>query len=566
MRRPYFGNPERRLADLRADAVAGLTTAIMLVPQSMAYAMLAGLPPQVGLYAAVIPPAIYAFFGTSRQLAVGPVAMDSLLVAVTVSALTPQGSEDYVPLAVLLALLVGIMQVLMGFMRLGFLTNFLGTPVLSGFTSAAALVIGLNQLEHVLGIDLPGGTNVFAILGAALGHLGDIQPATLILGVGSLAILLILKRYARKIPGALVVVVITTVLVTTLGLSGQVAVVGVVPSGLPAPSMPELHLDLWEQLLPGAFAIALVGFMESISVSKALAARHGYKVGSSQELIALGAANFGGAFFGAYPITGGFSRSAVNAQAGARSNLAGLITALLVLVALSFLTPYFHDLPKAALAAIIMTAVFGLVDLDEPRRLWRVHRVDFVLLIVTFVATLALGIQKGILTGVLAAIAFFVVRSTRPHFAVLGRKPGTDAFRNVRNHPDVELTPGVLMVRFDATFYFGNVSFLETTLERLERESEEPLHTVILDFASVNGLDSSADAALLALAQAYRARGIRFAIAQAKRPVLDVMERSGLASTLGADAYHLTLGDALERGQESAGSSEGSEASMASSS
>lgn len=544
--RPYFGNPSERWSDLRSDLIAGLTTAIMLVPQAMAYAMLAGLPPQVGLYAAVVPPAIYALLGTSRQLAVGPVAMDSLLVATTVAALKPSGLPEYVALAVLLAFIVGVMQIVMGLLRLGFLTNFLGTPVISGFTSAAALVIGLNQLKHLLGLtDLPRTTNVFSIVGSALERLDQVEPMTLALGLGSIAALELRKRFAPKVPGALVVVGSTTLLVWALGLHDSVAIVGEVPAGLPAPALPDLRLELWSTLLPGAFAIALVGFMESISVSKAIAQREGYKVHSSQELIALGAANLGGSFFGAYPVTGGFSRSAVNAQAGAKSNLAGLVTAVLVLLALSFLTPAFYFLPKTALAAIIMVAVFGLIDLAEPLRLWRVHKIDFGLLVVTFVATLALGIQNGIATGALAAIATFVVRSTRPHYAVLGRMPGSHAFRKRENHPEVETLPGVLVVRFDAQFYFGNVSFLESTLEKLEAEMKEDLRWVVLDFASVNALDSSADGALLNLARQYRERGIGFRIAQAKRPVLSVMERSGLAEQMGADAYHLTLDDAL---------------------
>lgn len=532
-------------SDLWSDGLAGLTTAIMLVPQAMAYAMLAGLPPEVGLYAAVVPPAIYAFLGTSRQLAVGPVAMDSLLVAVAVGAIAEAGSGEYIALAVLLAFLAGVLQIAMGLVRLGFLTNFLGTPVISGFTSAAALIIGLNQLKHLLGVDLARSTNVFAILGGAVSKLAETKGETVIIGALSIAVLVLLKRRAPKAPRALVVVVAGTLAVSLLGLEEEVAIVGTVPRGLPAPSLPELRLELWSKLLPSAFTIALVGFMESISVSRALAARGGYKVDSNQELVALGAANLGGSFFGAYPVTGGFSRSAVNAQAGAKTNLSGLITAALVLLALMFLTPLFYHLPKAALAAIIITAVFGLIDLKEPRRLWRVHRTDLALLVVTFAATLVLGIQQGILFGVLSAMAVFVFGTTRPHFAVLGRIPGTHAFRNIRNHPEVETLPGVLLVRFDAQFYFGNVSFLEDTLESLEAEAKEPLHAVVLDFGSVNRLDSSADNALRALAQGYRQRGVLFRIAQAKRPVLSVMERSGLASLLGPDAYHLTLDDAL---------------------
>lgn len=536
--------PRYQRQNLGADILAGLTTAIMLVPQAMAYAMLAGLPPEVGLYAAVIPPAIYAFMGTSRQLAVGPVAMDSLLVAVALAPLAEGGSAEYVALAVLLALMVGLLQIGMGLLRMGFVTNFLSNPVISGFTSAAALIIGLNQLKHMTGLELIRGASIFGILSETIARFTEVSGLTLAMGCASFVALILLKRVAPKVPRALVVVVLATLVTWGLDLS-SVAIVGSVPAGLPAPSLPEVRWELWGTLMPSAVAIALVGFMESISVSKALASQAGYKVQSSQELVALGAANLGGAFFSAYPITGGFSRSAVNAQAGARTNLSGLVTAGLVFIALSFFTPLFYYLPKTALAAIIMAAVFGLIDLKEPLRLWRVHRADFVILVLTFLATLGLGIQQGILIGILASLGLFLLRSTRPHYAVLGRLPGTNAYRNVLNHPAAETLPGVLVVRFDDEFYFGNVSFLESTLERIEAAAKWPYHAIVFDFSSVNQLDSTADQAVRELALSYRKRGVLFRIAEAKRPVLTVMERSGLAELLGEDAYYLTIADAV---------------------
>ncbi len=533
-----------RRADLPGDLLAGLTTAIMLVPQAMAYALLAGLPPQVGLYAAVVPPAIYALFGRSPHLAVGPVAMDSLLVAVAVGAIASSGTDEYLAIAVLLALMTGLIQVLMGLFRLGFLTNFLSAPVISGFTSAAAFLIGLTQIPAVLGV-APVKGGFFEQLLALAGQLDQTRPAALIVGLASVGVLVALKRWVPKVPRALVVVVGGTAAVTLLGLAAEVPIVGPVPAGLPPPTVPELRPDLWATLLPSAFAIALVGFMEAISVAKALALRSGIKVFPNQELVAIGAANLGGSFFSAFPVTGGFSRSAVQEQAGARTPLAGLVTAAVVLLALSLLTPWFHDLPKGALAAIILTAVASLVDVREPLRLWRVHRPDFFLLLLTFLATLGFGILHGLAAGVLASMAWFVYRSTRPHFAVLGWLPGTSAFRNVQHHPGAKTWPGVLLVRFDSQFYFGNVSFLEATLERLEAEAADPVRSVVLDFAAVNGLDASADAALFRLVDSYRERGISVRIAQAKRPVLEVMERSGLAASLGPDAQHLTLADAV---------------------
>jgi len=524
-----------RRENLRDDLMAGLTTAIMLVPQGMAYAMLAGLDPIVGLYASLVPLALYSLLGTSRQLAVGPVAMVSLLVAQGIGPLAEGGTEAYLGYAVLLALMVGVMQLGMGLFRLGFLVNFLSHPVVSGFTSAAALIIGFSQLKHLLGVDIARSKNVFHILESAVSQASEWHVATLVISVTAIAALLLLKRFAPRFPRALAVVVLGTLAVVGLGLSeGGVRIVGDVPAGLPAPSLPGVSADALTQLLPMALTISLVSFMESISVAKAFARRHRYEIDANQELVALGAANVAGSFFQAYPVTGGFSRTAVNDQAGAKTPLAGLVTAAIVGLALLFLTPLFYSLPKAVLAAIIMTAVFGLVDLHEVKHLWEVKRADLALLVLTFVATLGIGIEEGILVGVAASLAVFVVRTTRPHMAVLGRREDGTC-RNVDRYGDATLTPGVLAVRLDAQLYFGNVSFLREQLARLEREQTTPVSTVVLDASGMNQLDSSAETALETLFHEYEARGIQLVIAGAKGPVRDVMKRSGLWAKLGED-------------------------------
>lgn len=536
---------ERR--NLRADVSAGVTTAVMLIPQAMAYAMLAGLPPIVGLYASTIPLVLYALFGSSRELAVGPVAMDSLLVATTLAPIAVAGSSEYVGLAVLLALMVGVIAAGLGLARAGFLVNFLSRPVVSGFTSAAALIIGLSQLQHLLGVELPRSQQVFAILGAAARSIGEVEPHTLLIGLASVAALVGLKRFAPKVPRGLAVVTAATVGVWAFGLDARgVAVVGDVPAGLPAPSLPAVDLGMMVDLAPAAFVIALVGFMEAVSVAKAYASQRGYEISANQELIGIGAANVGAALVGGYPVTGGFSRTAVNAQAGARTPLAGLVTSGVVVGTLLFLTPLFYFLPKAVLAAVIMTAVFGLIDLQQVRHLWRVDRADLALLVLTFLATLALGIQAGIGVGVGASLLWFVIQTTRPHAAVLGRLPGTSAYRNVERHPHAERFDGVLLLRIDASFYFGNVSFLKELVRDTLAEQAFPVHTVIVDASSINRLDSSANDALGAMAKSLSDGGIRLVLAGLKGPVSDALERSGVYREVAGERPFLSVHDAVE--------------------
>lgn len=537
--------------DLRGDLLGGLTTAVMLIPQGMAYAMLAGLPPIVGLYASVVPLVVYALLGTSRQLAVGPVAMVSLLVAGGVGALVEQGSDQYLAYAVMLMVMVGGMQLLMGLGRLGFLVNFLSHPVLSGFTSAAALIIGLSQLKHLLGVNIPRSHHVHEIVLGAVERAGEINGITLAIGVASVAVLVALKRLAPRFPRALAVVVGSTLAVWGLGLHGHgVGIVGDVPAGLPAFAVPSLDPAAMRSLLPTALTIALVGFMESIAVARAFARRHKVEVDANQELVGLGAANLVGSMFGGYPVTGGFSRTAVNDQAGARTPAAAIVTAGVIALTLLFLTPLFHFLPNAVLAAIIMTAVFGLVDLAEVKHLWQVDRADLVLLVITFLATLGFGIEQGILAGVGASMLWFVVRSTRPHHAVLGRVGDAGEWRNVQRDQAAVPVAGVLAVRMDAQFYYGNVSFLKDTLQRLEAEALQrdggPLIAVVVDATAMNQLDSSAAGALRQLVEDYAARGVAFYLAGVKGPVMDTLRRAHLVELIGEDRLPLRVEHAVQ--------------------
>ena len=527
--------PHYRPADLRADTMAGVTTAVMLVPQAMAYAMLAGLPPIVGLYAALVPPAVYAVFGTSRQLSVGPVAMDSLLTASALAALSLVDTPSYVAAAVLLAALVGAVQLVLGLARAGFVVNFLSRPVISGFTSAAALIIATSQLSHIFGLSLPRGP-VHEVWWAALSALPSWHLPTLAIALVAFVLLRGLRRRWPRFPAALAAVVATTVAYLVLDLEGAgVRVVGEVPAGLPVVAPPRFDTAWMRELVPAALTIALVSFMESISVGTHFARSNGQDVDANKELIALGAANLGGSLVGGYPVAGGFSRTAVNARAGARTGLASLTTAVTVGLTLVAFTPAFHDLPKATLAAIIGAAVVSLIDWRTPRRLWRVDRHDFWLLAITFAATLWLGISQGIVTGIGLSVLSFVVRSTRPHYAVLGRVKDTEAYLNVRRHADVQTFPEVLVVRIDAQLYFGNVSFLRQTLHALEADRQGKLRAVVFDASGINQLDSSALDALEDFDAEAGQRGIRVVYSAVKGPVRDMMERGGLLQRLRRD-------------------------------
>ena len=532
-------------SNVRADAAAGLTVAVMLVPQAMAYAMLAGLPPVVGLYAATLPLFAYALFGTSRQLAVGPVAMVSLMVASGVGALATPGSAEYIALAALLALMVGVLQVAMGTLRLGFVVNFLSRPVISGFTAAAAVIIALSQLKHLLGVAIPRGLP-HETLAAAIDLLPQTNGPTLLIGLLAIGMLLGLRKVAPRAPGALIVVVLTTLLTRWLDLRAVgVSVVGDVPAGLPALHVPELTTQMLLDLAPSALAISLVGFVGAISVARVFATKHNYRIDANSELIGLGIANLASGFVGGYAVTGGFARSAVNDQAGARTPMAAMVTGAAMLIALAWLTGLFADLPTATLAAIIMVAVTRLVDPAEVAHLWRVKRADLAMMAVTFFATLGVGVQEGIATGVGLSMLWFVTARTRPNYAVLGRLPGTTVYRNVKNYPEATTHEGVLALRFDAAIYYGNVSFLLETLQREEAAMASPLREVVLDASGVNDLDSSAARALQQLTRDYRDRNVTLRFAAVKRPVMEVMHKTGLVDDVSSCNFFHTVADAI---------------------
>ena len=542
----------------KSDLSAGLTVGVMLIPQGMAYAMIAGLPPIYGLYASLVPIVVYALLGTSRQLAVGPVAMVSLLTASSVSVIAESGTDQYILLAITLAFMVGAIQFLLGLFRLGFLVNFLSHPVISGFTSAAALIIGFSQLKHLMGVDIPRSHHVHEIIINAIQQIHNTNIITFLIGAAGIGIILFLKKYYKSIPSQLVAVIFGIVLVYGFSLIDKgVSIVADIPSGLPSFSAPSFSMDIWSSLTASALAIALVSFMESIAVAKAIHAKHkDYKLDANQELIGLGMANIIGSFFKSYPVTGGFSRTAVNDQAGAKTTLASILSVILIVFSLFFLTPLFYYLPKTILASIIMVAVFGLIDFKEAKHLWQSDKRDFVMLFVSFIATLFLGIEQGIAIGVILSLAVMIFKSSRPHLAVLARIPGSNVYRNVDRFDDLEDRDDVLILRFDAQLYFANIQYFREKIEELSSKMGDNLKAIVISAESINNIDSSAVHMLKDLISDLDKEGVKLVFASVIGPVRDIMKNSGLIDKFGNDRFYLNIQeavDAIHSGEEKEG-------------
>jgi len=543
---------------LRSDLSAGLTVGVMLIPQGMAYALIAGMPPIYGLYASLVPLIIYGLFGSSRQLAVGPVAIVSLLVAAGVSPLAAGDPERYVALALLLALMVGVLQLAMGLLRFGFLTNFLSHPVLAGFTSAAAIVIGASQIKHLVGVDLPGTNQVHELVLALAANWRDIHLPTFFLGAVAIGLLVGLKRWRKAFPGALVVVAISTAAVALLGWQeAGIRVVGTVPGGLPTPMLPFggtrgaegsaalVDLGAMWQLLPVALTISLVGFMESIAVAKVYATRHRYALDANRELVGLGLANLVGSFFRAFPTTGGFSRTAVNDQAGARTTVATLVAASIIGLTLLLLTGLFRTLPNAVLAAIVMVAVANLVNWKEAVHLWHADRRDLALMGLTFAATLFVGIEEGIVVGVLASLAALVYETSRPHVAVCGRLPDSETWLNVQHHPEAEEAPGIVVFRIDSGLSFANAEYVRERVQLLAVTEPAPAD-LVFDFHAVNGVDSTSLHQLGEILTDLEQYGIEPWFAGVKWPVMERLRRVGFDERVGPERFFHEVSAAIQ--------------------
>lgn len=548
-------------ADFGGDAIAGLVVAIMVVPQGMAYATLAGLPPEIGLYASIAPLVAYALFGTSRALAVGPVAVLSLMTATSLAGLVEPGTAAYAEAAVILALLGGAMLLALGLLRLGFLVNFLSHSVLSGFISASAILIALGQVKTLLGIDMPRVSS-FADTAIQLArNAGSLNPVTAAIGLAAAALLFYIRKpLARRLkargvrpgiaepltkmgPLLAVALGIAAVVVFDLARGAGVKVVGDIPVGLPPLAFPRFDADLWQALAGGAALIALVGYVESVSVAKTLASKRRERVDPDQELIGLGAANLAAGVTGGYPVTGGFARSVVNFAAGARTPFAAVITAVLTALTVATVAAAFRYLPHAVLAAVIVVAVLPLVDVAALTRAWRYDRADALTLAATFVSVLAIGIELGIAVGAALSLAIHLYRTSRPHIAVVGRVGTSEHFRNVERHK-VETLPQVLAVRIDESLYFPNAADLEDRILAMVAERKELKHVVLIASA-VNSIDAAALETLETLIAHLRDSGVTLHLAEVKGPVMDRLRRSDLLEKLAPGRVFLSTHEAM---------------------
>jgi SulP family sulfate permease len=546
---------------LSGDVTAGLVVAVMLVPQGMAYALLAGLPPQVGLYASIFPIMLYAAFGSSRVLAVGPVAIVSLMVASALTPLATPGSVAFTELAFTLAFLCGLCSLALGLLRIGFLINFISLPVLAGFTSAAALIIGASQLSHLLGIEIARTESLPAILGTAAEKLGQINLPTLAIGGMSLVLLLgrealaeALTRYGvlgersgsllgKAMP--LVAAALATLLSWQLQLAStwNVKIVGVIPAGLPSPVRPMLDLDTLQRLLPAALVICLVGFLESVSVAKSLASKRRQNVNANQELVALGTANLAAAFSGAYPVSGSFSRSVVNFGAGANSQLAALVTGGFIALSLIALMPLLYHLPLTVLAAIIIMAAISLLDFSGLQRAWRYSRAEGASYVVTFLAVLAIGVLEGMLVGVATSLAMHLWHTSRPHIAVVGQVGEGNVFRNVLKYK-TRTYEGVLLLRVDESLYFANANYLENAVLRYVAANPKVKH-VILICTSVNAIDASGLETLEILIGRLKDAGVTLHLAAVKMFLFDALDRMDFVAKLAPGRIFLSTHEAV---------------------
>ncbi|KQB95405.1 sulfate:proton symporter [Loktanella sp. 1ANDIMAR09] len=545
-----WGQTYNRTA-LSNDLVAALIVTIMLIPQSLAYALLAGLPAEAGLYASIVPIMLYAVFGTSRALAVGPVAVVSLMTAAALSNIVEQGTMGYAVAALSLAALSGAILLAMGLFRLGFIANFLSHPVIAGFITASGIIIAASQLKHILGISAEGH-NLLELVISLAAHLGETNWITAIIGILATGFLFwvrkglkpLLKRFGLSDSltgvfvktGPVVVVVATTAAVWGLGLADQgVSIVGEVPQSLPPLTLPSFSPDLLWQLLLPAFLISIIGFVESISVAQTLAAKKRQRIDPDQELIGLGAANIGASLTGGFPVTGGFSRSVVNFDAGAETPAAGAFTAIGLAIAALALTPLIYFLPKATLAATIIVAVLSLVDFSILKRSWNYSKADFAAVLATILLTLVLGVEAGVSAGVGLSILLHLYKSSKPHIAEVGQLPGTEHFRNILRH-DVITDPSIVTLRVDESLYFANARYLEDKIQNRVAKDKDIRH-VILQCAAINEIDLSALESLEAINERLKEMDVKLHLSEVKGPVMDRLKREHFLSEMTGQVF-----------------------------
>ena len=541
--------------DAAAELAAGLTVGVLLVPQAMAYALLAGVPAEYGLYAALVPLLVYALFASSPHTSVGPTALASLLCLNGVASLAEPMTAEFIGYAIVLGGLTGLLQLLFGLIRLGGIGSLLSRPVLSGFVSAAAVLIAFSQVDALLGMEGERTSYFHETLVALFAALATFQLPAAVLGLGSLVVLYLAGRWLpKRFPTMLVLLVVTTALVAAVGEGWGVPVIGAIPSGLPSPRLPLFSEGVLLELLPVAAVIALLSFIETLSIGKAFSPKYRYyRIAPNRELIALGLSKLSGMFFQAIPTSASFSRSAVAESAGGRTPLTSLVAAALILLVLLFLTPLFYYLPKSVLAALIIYSVRKLFDLGEMKRLYRLAPREFATLLITFLFTLFAGLQYGVAGGVLLSLYFTFARAARPHMAELGRIPGTNAFRNKDRFMQTDVAPGVLVFRFDAELYFGNASYFRSRMLELMEARGGELHAVVIDAHTIHDIDTSGLFTLEQLLEQLEGRGITLYLCGVIGPVRDMLFRSGVMERMGANCFFLSIQDALAHIHEARG-------------
>jgi len=519
----------------------------MLIPQAMAYAMLAGIPPIYGLYASTFPAIVYGFLGTCRQLSIGPTAMVSMLTASGGSLMAQNDPNAYLLIVAAITLLAGLIQFILGVARLGFLVQFLSKPVLLGFTSAAAIIIGMSQLKYFLGLHYPQSQFIQNILYNLSQTINQTHILTLCFGAACFLVIFLMQRWIPKFPTALIAMILSIGICFLFQLDQHgLSVIGTIPKGIPHFSIPNVDFTTLKLILPASFAIALISFMESTATSHVLWSRHNdYRVRHNRELISIGMSNVVSGLLHASPVSGGMLRSIVNDQAGARTGLASIVSAIMILLTLLLFTPLFYFLPLAVLAAIILVAVYRLIRIKEAVLLWKIDRRDFWMMLVAFIGTLTMGITTGIGIGVLLSLSWIIFESTYPHHAELGQIPNTTTFRNVRRFPNLIQTPGVLIFRFDAPLFFANAGTFQNVLLDYKSQRKDTIHTVILDMESINSIDTSAIQMLEQVINELKLEHVDLLLAEVKGPVRDKLFKSGLMQKLGDQYVFVTIHDAV---------------------
>ncbi|MAW81007.1 MAG: sodium-independent anion transporter [Parvularcula sp.] len=533
------------------DALAAVIVTIMLIPQSLAYAMIAGLPPQAGLYASMAPLIAYAIFGTSNTLAVGPVAIVSLMTASAVGRIVETGTPDYVAAAAMLAVITGLILLALGLARLGFLANFLSHPIIAGFITASGILIAASQMKHILGVEAHGD-NLFAIVQSLRDHITQTNPATFAIGAASILFLFATRSYLKRLlravglkdrlaasiakAGPLLAVIGATAIVAALNLEARgVAIVGDIPRGLPPVGIPQYDAGLWIDLAGAAFLIAIIGYVESVSVAQTLAAKRRERINLDQELIGLGTSNLAAGVSGGFPVTGGFARSVVNFDAGARTPAAGAFTAIGIAFAALFLTPLLYYLPQATLAATIIVAVLSLVNVRIIRETWAYSKSDFAAMAITIGGVFFFGVEIGVVAGVAMSILLLLYRASRPHSAIVGQVPDTEHFRNINRH-DVITSPSVVSLRMDGNLFFANARVLEDRLLALAADAPAVKHIVLM-CSAVNEIDTSALESLEAINERLKDAGVTFHLSEVKGPVMDRLKKTHFLDHLTGNVF-----------------------------